>query len=102
MADRSLGPILHIGAYANMREVYLRNNNPELYKMLKESGELENHLRAFQTHHALMAEQMHQKLAEERGVTHQLMRMDYIEWVAQTVEIQEEVREYMVKLINNS
>jgi hypothetical protein len=99
MAGKKLSPKYHIGVFANMREIYLRKNKPGIYKRLRDSGELEQHLKAFQAHHALIAEEKHQELAKERGVNHQLLRMNYIEWVAKTVEIQEEVREYMVKLI---
>ena len=101
MANKDVGSVYHFGVFANMREIYLRKNKPKLYKRMRESGELEKHLRAFQYHHAVIAEEMHQRLAEERGVNHQLLRLNYIEWVSETVKIQEEVREYMVQLINS-
>ncbi len=68
MAKKNTGSNYHIGVFANMREIYLRNNKPTLYKRLRESGELVKHLKAFQNHHAAIAQEMHQRLAEERGV----------------------------------
>ena len=97
----SLNSKYHYGTFANMREVYLRTHNEALYKKLRDSGELEKHLRAFQAQHAFLAEEMHQRLAKERGVNQQLLMYNMSEWVVKTVEIQEEVRAHMIKLIQN-
>lgn len=99
MGGKNFSPIYHFGVFANMREIYLRKYKPALYERYRKSGELENHLKTFQAHHAVLAEQLHQKLAAERGVTHELLRLNFTEWIARTAAIQEEVRAYMVKLI---
>lgn len=101
MAKKNTGSNYHIGVFANMREIYLRNNKPTLYKRLRESGELVKHLKAFQNHHAAIAQEMHQRLAEERGVDQRMFSLNFTDWVIETVKIQEEVRAYMIQLINN-
>ena len=100
--DKKISPIYYTGVYGNMRELYLRTHKSAVYKKLAKSGVLEDHLNTFQAHYSAIAEEMHQRLAEERGVTDDLMRFDYCEWVARTCEIQNEVRDYLIHLINQN
>lgn len=97
---KNIGSVYHYGVFANIREVYLRKNKPNLYKKMRDSGELEKHLRGFQQHCAMLAQEKHQQIAKERGIDSRLLRNNYVDWVTETIKIQEEVREYMIQLIN--
>ena len=100
--DKKISPIYYTGVYGNMRELFLRTHKPMLYKRLAKTGALEDHLKTFQAHYSAIAEDMHQRLAEERGVNQQLLQFNYCEWIARTLEIQNEVRDYMIHLINEN
>jgi len=102
MGGKKKDPIYyHQGIFANMRELFLRTHKRNLYDRLIKTGKLESHLKSFQAYHAAVAQEMHQRLAEERGVDLKLYHYNATEWIFRVVEIQEEVRAYMIEQINS-
>ena len=64
------------GVWGQMREEYLKEKEPELYKSLIERGKLEEYLTNYQVAYSNRAEKMSEKLSEERGVTEELYQND--------------------------
>ena len=80
------------GVWGQMREEYLKEKEPELYKSLIERGKLEEYLTNYQVAYSNRAEKMSEKLSEERGVTEELYQNDPLEWILQSEKIQEDIR----------
>ena len=80
------------GVWGQLREEYLKEKEPELYKSLIERGKLEEYLTNYQVAYSNRAEKMAEKLAEERGVTEELYQNDPLEWILQSEKIQEDIR----------
>ena len=80
------------GVWGQMREEFLKEKEPELYKSLIERGKLEEYLTNYQVAYSNRAEKMSEKLSEERGVTEELYQNDPLEWILQSEKIQEDIR----------
>ena len=80
------------GVWGQMREEFLKEKEPKLYKSLIERGKLEEYLTNYQVAYSNRAEKMSEKLSEERGVTEELYQNDPLEWILQSEKIQEDVR----------
>lgn len=80
------------GVWGQLREEYLKEHEPELYKSLIEKGKLEEYLTNYQVAFSNRGDKMAEKLAEERGVTEELYQNDPLEWILQSEKIQEDVR----------
>ncbi len=80
------------GVWGQMREEFLKEKEPELYKSLVERGKLEEYLTNYQVAYSNRAEKMSEKLSEERGVTEELYQNDPLEWILQSEKIQEDIR----------
>lgn len=80
------------GVWGQLREEFLKEKEPELYKSLIERGKLEEYLTNYQVAYSNRAEKMSEKLSEERGVTEELYQNDPLEWILQSEKIQEDIR----------
>ncbi len=80
------------GVWGQLREEFLKEKEPELYKSLVERGKLEEYLTNYQVAYSNRAEKMSEKLSEERGVTEELYQNDPLEWILQSEKIQEDIR----------
>ena len=80
------------GVWGQLREEFLKEKEPELYKSLIERGKLEEYLTNYQVAYSNRAEKMSEKLSEERGVTEELYQNDSLEWILESEKIQEDVR----------
>lgn len=80
------------GVWGQMREEFLREKEPELYKSLMETKELEKYLEGYQRLYSNRAEKLAKELSEERGVTEELYQNDPLEWILQSEKIQEDIR----------
>lgn len=80
------------GVWGQLREEFLKEKEPELYKSLIERGKLEEYLTNYQIAYSNRAEKMSEKLSEERGVTEELYQNDPLEWILQSEKIQEDIR----------
>ena len=80
------------GVWGQMREEFLKEKEPKLYKSLIERGKLEEYLTNYQVAYSNCGEKMAKKLAEERGVTEELYQNDPLEWILKSEKIQEEIR----------
>ena len=81
------------GVWGHLREEYLKNEKPTMYKMLIETGELEEYLNGYQEAYCTKASNLTKKLEEEIGVNDELYKTDAIEWILETEKIQEKVKE---------
>ena len=80
------------GVWGQMREEFLKEKEPELYKSLVETKELEKYLEGYQRLYSNRAEKLAEELSAERGVTEELYQNDPLEWILQSEKIQEDVR----------
>ena len=80
------------GVWGQMREEFLKEKEPELYKSLVETKELEKYLEGYQRLYSNRAEKLAEELSAERGVTEELYKNDPLEWILQSEKIQEDVR----------
>lgn len=80
------------GVWGQLREEFLKEKEPELYKSLVERGKLEEYLTNYQVAYSNRAEKMSEKLSEERGVTEELYQNDPLEWILKSEKIQEDIR----------
>lgn len=87
------------GVWGQLREEFLREKEPELYKSLIERGKLEEYLTNYQVAYSNRGEKMAKKLAEERGVTEELYQNDPLEWILKSEKIQEDVRAILAEEI---
>ena len=78
--------------WGQMREEFLKEKEPELYKSLVETKELEKYLEGYQRLYSNRAEKLAEELSGERGVTEELYKNDPLEWILQSEKIQEDVR----------
>ena len=89
----------YCGVWGQMRAEYLKENNPDLYEELKESGELEEYLNGYQIAYSNRAEKLSKEMSEERGINEELYNKDSLEWILETEKIQEEIKEILKKEI---
>ena len=80
------------GVWGQMREEFLKEKEPALYKSLMETKELEKYLEGYQRLYSNRAEKLAEELSAERGVTEELYKNDPLEWILQSEKIQEDVR----------
>ena len=81
------------GVWGHLREEYLKTEKPTMYKMLIETGELEEYLKGYQEAYSTKASNLTEKLEEENGVNEELYKNDALEWILETEKIQEKVKE---------
>ena len=89
----------YCGVWGQMRAEYLKENNPDLYEEMKESGEFEEYLNGYQIAYSNRAEKLSKEMSAERGVNEELYKKDSLEWILETEKIQEEVKEILKKEI---
>ena len=87
------------GVWGQLREEYMRTNEPRLYKALLEDGELEVYLTSYQVAYSNRAEKMSEELAAERGINEELYKNDSLAWILATEKIQEEIHSTLEKEI---
>ena len=87
------------GVWSHSREEYLKSENPTMYKMLIETGELEEYLNGYQEAYSRKASSLTQKLEAENGVNEELYKTDALEWILESEKIQEVVKETLEKEI---
>lgn len=87
------------GVWGKLREKYLKENNPILYDVLRDKGDLEEYLTSYQVSYSHRAEQIFKKLSEERGINEEFYEKNSLEWIRETEKIQEEVKEILRKEI---
>jgi len=75
------------GVWGKMREDFLRNNQPEIYQSLKDSGELFAYLQDFQDIYSRRAELLTKKLKEKYGVDDSFTKKDSIHWLTDSAKI---------------
>ena len=80
------------GVWGQLREEFLMEKEPELYKSLVETKELEKYLEGYQRLFSNRAEKLAEELSEERGVTEELYQDDPLEWILKSEKIQEDIR----------
>jgi len=80
------------GVWGQLREEFLMEKEPELYKSLIETKELEKYLEGYQRLFSNRAEKLAEELSEERGVTEELYQDDPLEWILKSEKIQEDIR----------
>lgn len=98
MGDEILGEKF-CGVWGQLREEFLKEKEPELYKSLLEKGNLEKYLTSYQIAYSNRADKMAKKLSEERGVTEELYQNDPLEWILESEKIQEDIREKLAEEI---
>jgi len=87
------------GVWGQLREEFLKEKEPELYKSLIETNELEKYLEGYQRFYSNRAEKLAEELSEERGVTEELYQNDPLEWILESEKIQEDIREKLAEEI---
>ena len=87
------------GVWGQLREEFLREKEPELYKSLIETQELEKYLEGYQRLYSNRAEKLAEELSEERGVTEELYQNDPLEWILESEKIQEDIRAILAEEI---
>lgn len=80
------------GVWGQLREEFLMEKEPELYKSLIETNELEKYLEGYQRLYSNRAEKLAEELSEERGVTEEFYQNDPLEWILESEKIQEDIR----------
>lgn len=80
------------GVWGQLREEFLMEKEPELYKSLIETNELEKYLEGYQRLYSKRAEKLAEELSEERNVTEELYQDDPLEWILESEKIQEDIR----------
>lgn len=91
-----------VGAWANIRCEYIKEHEPDFYQYMLRSDSLENYLADYQTMYQVQANNLHEKLAKERGVDDRLQEKNVFEWIIQTEQIQETVRKKIAAMINKN
>lgn len=87
------------GVWGHLKEEHLKKKEPEIYKSLKETGDLEKYLEGYQTAYSNRATKLTEKLEEERGINEKLYSRDSITWLLEAEKVQEEVRAILEKEI---
>ena len=88
---RIKGQVDFYGVWGRMREDYLSHEKPEIYRRLKESGELLRYLDGYQRAYSERAALLDKELSEELGLTDELMERDPPRWVMLAGQIHREV-----------
>lgn len=88
-----------VGTWANIRNAWMLEHQPEFYRHLEESGELIRYLDSFQDSYEIQAVRLADKLAAERGITPELAESNFSRWVIGTIKIQEDVTKELTRRI---
>lgn len=88
-----------VGTWANIRNEWMQEHQPEFYHHLEETGELIRYLDSFQDSYEIQAVRLADKLAAERGITPELSESNFSRWVIETIKIQEEVTKELARRI---
>lgn len=75
------------GVWGKMREDFLRENKPDFYKSLKDSGKLATHLKNYQEKYSLLAEGLVKNFEEKFGVDEKFFRRDSLEYILLSTKI---------------
>ncbi len=82
--------------YGAPREEFLKENKPEYYKRLVESGTLLEHLKSIDKRAFEMEENMIERQCEIEGVNDELKLTDRMKWVQMYNLIRHEVRSFIL------
>ncbi len=83
--------------YGVPREEFLKENKPEYYKRLVESGTLLEHLKSIDKFAFELEENMIERQCEIEGVNEELKKRDMFEWVGKYNLIKHEVRGFILR-----
>ena len=76
-----------LGVWANLREKYLKKNEPNVYRLLQEQNKLEEHLLSYDKTYESYAKRLMVEYADRRGVNEELRKRDFYVYLKMSYEI---------------
>lgn len=87
------------GIWATARKEYIKEVEPEFYRELCESNELEIYLMDFQETYEQKSDKMIEEMEKQENVTEELKQQNAYEWMKRSIRIQGKVRNILMREI---